>query len=355
MHFQSGQTMRPRGSKNGRRRLVYTEHDQKRWFALGTLAVTSAAALGYLYGKYSEKRRKGRSSSNHQESPRDFRIVVFGDSTTWGYCPDTQRRLDQKHRYPTVLETLLNDEGSDKYRVEVISEGLCGRTINEHDIENNEKNKRRGISMKGMDQILPTLYSHKAIDIVVVMLGVNDTKSHFNLSALQIANNMDKLLQHCIDAEIWPIAPREMAHGPQIVLVAPAPVTTLTVNNRQWGWDQSSLGVSQSLHVRYQKIAEKYGKKVVHFVNAGDYISTGSDSVHLDGENNIKLAHALLPVIQDVIAELQWKQRRMSMPSCTTPKRHRQKIMDFAKVLEEVDEEEEDDDSLSDLGDAPGN
>ena len=293
-----------------RRRLVYTKHDQKRWITFGAMAVVGAAgaALGYLYGKYWEKRSKGRTF-NGQELPRNFRIVVFGDSTTWGYCPDSQRRLDAKHRYPSVLEKRLNADQPDKYRVELISEGLCGRTINEHDIEHNEKNQRRGLSMKGLDQILPALYSHKAIDIVVVMLGINDTKSHFNLSALQIANNMDKLLQKCIGAEIWPIAPQEMAHGPQIVVVAPAPVRALTVTNQQWGWNESSMRESQSLSVQYQKICEKYGTKMVHFVNAGDHIVTGSDSVHLDGENNIKLADALVPVIKEIIADLQRKQR----------------------------------------------
>merc|ERR550525_825616 len=130
--------------------------------------------------------------------------------------------------------------------------------------------------MKGLDQIRPVLYSHKPIDIVVVMLGVNDTKSHFNLSAADIAQNMETLLQSCIAAEIWPVAPREMAHGPQIVVVSPAPVTTLTVANRQWGWTHNSLGVSQKLHVHYKQITAKYGN-MVHFVNAWDFISTGSD------------------------------------------------------------------------------
>ena len=101
-------------------------------------------------------------------------------------------------------------------------------------------------------QILPILYSHKPVDVVGVMLGVNDCKQRFHPSANKIANSMEQLLRQCLQAEIWPVQQKEIAHGPQIVLISPPSIRTLTAMNREWGWDQSSIHVSQSLHSFYQ-------------------------------------------------------------------------------------------------------
>eukprot|EP01084_Bolivina_argentea_P091793 165214_1 len=204
--------MRPRGPpKTNRRRYVYTPNDQRRWLSIGALLVASAATLGYIYGQYSEKHKKHaithtfsltkpdnttnnitsedmKQNCTQIEYERNYRILIYGDSTTWGYDPDTQTRLEGHYRYPYVLEKLLNKNNNNNnnnnniYHVEIISSGLNGRTINHNDMEGNPKNERRKLSMNGLDQILPIAYSHKPIDIIIIMLGINDCKSKFNPS-----------------------------------------------------------------------------------------------------------------------------------------------------------------------------
>ena len=57
-NFMHGQSMSARrNSKVSRRRYTYTQNDRTRWLAIGTLLVASAATLGYICGKYSEKQK----------------------------------------------------------------------------------------------------------------------------------------------------------------------------------------------------------------------------------------------------------------------------------------------------------
>ena len=194
-----------------RRRYSYSADDRRRWLGVGALVVASAATLGYLYGKYCERGKKNgimHLARGRQENDgfyqRDYNILVYGDSTTWGYCPSNRVRL--KSRYPIILENELNKNVSPNgHKVRVISEGLCGRTTNERDLEGNEKNERRQLSMNGTKQLFPILYSHKPIDIVIILLGINDCKAKFCPSPTKIANNIHSIIDHCINAEIWPI------------------------------------------------------------------------------------------------------------------------------------------------------
>lgn len=384
MHGQSMSARR--NSKGSRRRYTYTQNDRTRWLAIGTLLVASAAALGYICGKYSEKRKSRKeklsklinfnnNNINNDVSikyERNYRVLIYGDSTTWGFDPDKFIRLSSDQRYPNILQKLLNDNTinnkPNEFGVEIISEGLNGRTIIHRDLEGNKKNERRQLSMNGLEQLLPILYSHKPIDIVIIMLGINDCKSKFNPSANKIAKNMDKLIKQCISAEIWPIEETSIAHGPQIILISPAFVTKLTPANKEWGFNQSSMNVSQSLHTQYKKLINKYDKNMVYFINANEYIQTGSDSVHIDGPNNHKLAMTLTPIIKTIINDLQKKSRRLSVPSFTASsmKHHKSnnKLIDInannndnnnnhnqqiADQINEEEEEEYEDDSLSEL------
>ena len=50
------------------------------------------------------------------------RILIYGDSNTYGFDPDTFGRFDENTRWTKVCQKLLGDE------YEIIEEGMCGRT-----------------------------------------------------------------------------------------------------------------------------------------------------------------------------------------------------------------------------------
>ena len=109
------------------------------------------------------------------------RILCFGDSLTWGYDPDTRTRFPSPSRWPMVLQELLGENWT------VIEEGQSGRTIATEDPAEGEKN--------GLKYIGPCLESHTPLDLVILMLGSNDCKRKFSYSSMDIAGEMQILLE----------------------------------------------------------------------------------------------------------------------------------------------------------------
>jgi lysophospholipase L1-like esterase len=110
-------------------------------------------------------------------------ILCYGDSNTWGWDPISESRLDKDVRWPGVLQQELGDD------YEVISEGLPGRTTVWTDpIEGH---------MSGKDYLIPCLHSHKPIDLVIILLGTNDLKHRFGVTAFDIAEGISITAQSC--------------------------------------------------------------------------------------------------------------------------------------------------------------
>ena len=101
------------------------------------------------------------------------RILCFGDSNTHGTNP-VGPRYGEDERWPMLLQAMLGED----YRV--LEEGFGGRTIAFDDpVEGGYKS--------AMDYLPPCLMSHDPLDLVIVMLGTNDTKQRFAMSAPAIA------------------------------------------------------------------------------------------------------------------------------------------------------------------------
>ena len=104
-------------------------------------------------------------------------ILCYGDSITWGYNPANQNRMTFDERWPGVLDNGLGED------YKVIEEGLNGRTtIRDDPVNNCYKN--------GLKYLVPCLESHKPIDMCILLLGTNDLKKRFGLSATEIANGI---------------------------------------------------------------------------------------------------------------------------------------------------------------------
>ena len=96
-------------------------------------------------------------------------IVCFGDSNTHGYCAKTGGRFDEEQRWTCLLQKKLGDDYL------ILEEGLSGRTTCFSDPIFEERS--------GMDVIYSCLMSHEPVDLLVIMLGTNDTKERFSASA----------------------------------------------------------------------------------------------------------------------------------------------------------------------------
>ena len=106
-------------------------------------------------------------------------IICFGDSNTHGYCSETGGRFDDTQRYPCLLEKYLGNG----YIVR--EEGLSGRTTVFEDP------LFEGLS--GLSAIFGCLMSHEPVDLLIIMLGTNDTKERFGCNAENIAKGLERL------------------------------------------------------------------------------------------------------------------------------------------------------------------
>lgn len=204
-------------------------------------------------------------------------ILCFGDSNTWGANPATQGRFPVGVAWPAVLAATL---GSD-YRV--IDEGLPGRTTLWDDPIEGHKN--------GRDYLIPCLASHNPLDLVIIMLGTNDLKKRFSVSAYDIANSAGVLVDIVRSSTAGP-----NDGAPQVLLMAPPPLAPLGEYRYMFegGEEKSRLFAEQ-----YTRVATAKG---CHFLDAGSVIvSSPQDGIHFEAEQHTKLGKAVAATVRAML------------------------------------------------------
>lgn len=210
-------------------------------------------------------------------NPNAIRILCFGDSNTWGDDPhDEAPRYEATVRWPGKLQELLGND------YEIIEEGLCGRTT----VLNDPKEEGRN----GKTYLIPCLNTHNPIDIVILMLGTNDLKERFNLSAEKIAENVGELIK-----VINKLGLNKENKPPKIILLSPPLVNEHadTAMEDMKGAEEKS----RQLGMYYQKVVEKYN---CEFLDIAKYVQPSMvDGCHLDAEAHSKIAKVLAGKITD--------------------------------------------------------
>lgn len=208
-------------------------------------------------------------------------VLCYGDSNTWGYDAATEGRYPYEQRWTTVLAREL---GSDYL---VIPEGLNGRTTVWVDpIEGEYKS--------GKSTLYAILESHYPIDLVVLMLGTNDLKHRWGLSAWDIARGAQTLVE-MIQGCAFGLDGR----APQVLLVAPPPTCVAGTRFADMfaGSDETSPGLARA----YRLVADETG---CAYLNAGDIIvSSGLDGIHLDAAELPKLGKAVAGEVRALLSQ----------------------------------------------------
>jgi lysophospholipase L1-like esterase len=204
-------------------------------------------------------------------------ILCYGDSLTWGYDPATGKRIAIDKRWPGVLRNDLKNYF-------VIEEGLNGRTTLWDDpIHGGHKN--------GMKYIIPCLASHKPVDLVILFLGTNDLKTHFSISAAEIASSIRVLVDLILKSEAGP-----HENAPQLLLVAPPLIKELS--NFAEGF-KSGKAKSRLLGKYYRQVAEEYD---IHFLDTSEVvIASELDGIHLDVDEQVKLGHVMADIVGKIM------------------------------------------------------
>ena len=157
-------------------------------------------------------------------------VLFYGDSNTWGYQgDDPMHRLDADKRYTGVVAAQFPD-------VHFIEEGLCGRTICSTDPIDYGRN--------GMAMLPALLATHDPLDVIVIMLGTNDSKAMYGHSPFTISDAMDRTIKLMQSPLLW----SNTMQKPQILLVAPPKMGENLADSVYYGmFDESSAALIQGI------------------------------------------------------------------------------------------------------------
>jgi lysophospholipase L1-like esterase len=214
-------------------------------------------------------------------------VLCYGDSNTWGFDPLTRERYERGERWTGVLQSTL---GRDYH---VIEEGLNGRTTVWDDPVGCYRVTAQGnapdTSLNGKTYLIPCLQSHKPLDLVIIMLGTNDLKKRFSLSAFDIAQGASVLA----DIVIKSLCGRG-GNSPKVLLLAPPPLGKLTdYNNEQF---EGGVEKSKRLSKHYLAVAEEHG---CEFFDASTVIrSSDIDGIHLKRKDHEALGRAVAKIVK---------------------------------------------------------
>ena len=204
-------------------------------------------------------------------------ILCLGDSNTHGYCADPSDcadggiRFNEEERWTCLLQKALGPE------VLVTEEGLSGRTTVFPDPLHE--------SMDALGVLYALLKSHEALDLLVIMLGTNDTKERLGANASCIAIGMERLVRKAQSVDCWG------DHAPSILIVCPPPIRPemeLAECGQPMG--RGCLEKSRELPAYYEKTAKLVGAR---FLDAKDCEFNAVDGMHLTRRGHAQLAALL--------------------------------------------------------------
>ena len=205
-------------------------------------------------------------------------VLCYGDSNTHGYVPENGLRYPRDVRWPGQLQALLGDDYF------VIEEGCNGRTTVYEDPIDDWK--------CGLPYLKPCLNSHKPVDIVILMLGSNDLKDCFNLTAEEIAAGAGTLVD-----VIRSFTAEKQGFIPEIILVSPPEIGPgIETSPFAEKFSKRAVGISKELAPCYRTVAEKKG-----CVFADAALCAGpseADSLHLTAEGHRALAEKLCETVK---------------------------------------------------------
>lgn len=206
-------------------------------------------------------------------------ILCFGDSNTHGTKPlpaqDVIDRYGPAERWPGVMAGALGPG----YRI--IEEGLPGRTtVHDDPIE--------GAHMNGLSALPMLIGSHSPLDLVILMLGTNDLKSRFAVSAADIAASIERLVN---TLRVLCAAPGRIQ--PKLMIIAPPPIREV-----DWLADKFVGGAakSQALGAAIHRSADRL---CTAFLDAGEHIQVSPiDGLHYDAETHVTLGRVVARAVE---------------------------------------------------------
>ena len=213
-------------------------------------------------------------------------IVCLGDSNTHGYCADPAdcadggARFNENERWTCLLQKALGEEYL------VLEEGLSGRTTVFSDPLHE--------AMPALDVAYPILMSHEPVDLLVIMLGTNDTKERFCVNPACIARGLERLVDKCKCIPCWG------GHKPNILLIAPPHIgDEMEQSDVMPAMGLGCAAKSRELAKYYAVVAQNQGCAFLDAEGVAEFNEV--DYMHLTRKGHAQLAAKLAEIVPTLV------------------------------------------------------
>lgn len=194
------------------------------------------------------------------------RILIYGDSNTWGYMPGGGRYTETQ-TWPVILQQILGGN------YQVFQQGLPGRVAGDYENEQPERNGQVFYEV-AVRTALP-------VDYVIIALGTNDLKEKYARTSRQIFDDL-----------MWYRAKTlELAHRSADTPCDPKFIYFLLPPVRPTD-DRTS---NEPLRKKVNDYIKRSGEPVVSL----EHLAIGADGVHFTAVDHQLVAQEVFATIRD--------------------------------------------------------
>lgn len=213
-------------------------------------------------------------------------VLCYGDSNTWGYDPDTQRRHAPSVRWPGVMAQMLGET------YHVVENGVGGRSA--------LWDSPYADGLNGKSALIYALLSARPIDLMIIMLGTNDLNY---TDAKNVARAQQSLIAAArgISAAVGDALPVFTEQKPKFLLVSPPHLSDCLFRTRHTIEPYFTQAESEKLSLYYQQIADI---EQVFFLDAAQYAAPSeTDGIHLPADAHSRLGGAMAAMVRSIFEE----------------------------------------------------
>lgn len=146
----------------------------------------------------------------------------------------------------------------------------------------------------GSAYLAPCIESHSPLDLIIFMLGTNDTKPLYSARPAEIAQGMGRLIRIAKDPNLYMGMP-----VPKILVAAPVPLNETALTLADGITTPEMIRKTEELAAAYAPMCAMYGAA---FIDLGQVAKASNlDGVHLLPEAHEAIAQAYAEKVRELI------------------------------------------------------
>ena len=148
--------------------------------------------------------------------------------------------------------------------------------------------------MSALDVVYPILMSHEPVDLLVIMLGTNDTKERLSMNPACIALGLNRLIDKCKSIPCWG------KHAPNILVICPPHIgEEMETSPVGPTMGPGCAAKSRELASRYEPIAKAQGCAFLDAEGIAEFNKV--DFMHLTRKGHANLAAKLAQIVPTLV------------------------------------------------------